>query len=356
VFKLRVFGPPNVEKMKSKNDVIGLIKALDYKKDDSVRDAAARALGELCDPRAVEPLIDCIWKDGFVAINSLGEIGDPRAVQPLIDLLKREEGNLQYTGTTSRKYFSYIFSALSRIGPPSVEPLTEVFKNTPNKLIRIPLIKAIGDTGAPEALDWLLDVLDSYSQYGVAVVEALGRFGDIRSVEKLTLALKANDEDLHEAAARALDKLGWVPDLGEAGAYYWVAKRNWNNAISFGSLAVEPLITVLWDEGNLWADRQAAADALGAIGVPSVEPLIVALCKADERWHRGRAKKQGMGNVWSHSDMRPRTIDLCEDVIRKIGKIDTLAEGKFLPGLRCRDQRVRDFTLWAINELGCSLK
>ena len=41
-----LFGPPNVEKLKAKGNVKGLIKALDYKKDASVRRAAAKALGK----------------------------------------------------------------------------------------------------------------------------------------------------------------------------------------------------------------------------------------------------------------------------------------------------------------------
>jgi len=43
--------------MKAKRDVKGLIKALNYKKDDSVRRKAAWALGLIGDKRAVKPLI-----------------------------------------------------------------------------------------------------------------------------------------------------------------------------------------------------------------------------------------------------------------------------------------------------------
>ena len=39
-----LFGPPNVEKMEAKGDVEGLIKALEYRKDATVRKSAARAL------------------------------------------------------------------------------------------------------------------------------------------------------------------------------------------------------------------------------------------------------------------------------------------------------------------------
>jgi len=49
-----LLGPLDVEKLKAKRDVKGLIKALG---DSSVRKATAAALGELKDTQAVEPLI-----------------------------------------------------------------------------------------------------------------------------------------------------------------------------------------------------------------------------------------------------------------------------------------------------------
>lgn len=46
----------DVEKMKAKRDVSGLIKALSYKKDAAVRVRAASSLGEIGDARAVDAL------------------------------------------------------------------------------------------------------------------------------------------------------------------------------------------------------------------------------------------------------------------------------------------------------------
>ena len=42
-----LLGPPDVEKLKAKKDVKGLIKALRYEKDVKVRYSAAVALGQL---------------------------------------------------------------------------------------------------------------------------------------------------------------------------------------------------------------------------------------------------------------------------------------------------------------------
>jgi HEAT repeat protein len=51
-----------------------------------------KALGEIKDPRAVEPLIAALKDKGVcaAAAYALGEIKDPRAVEPLIAALKDE--------------------------------------------------------------------------------------------------------------------------------------------------------------------------------------------------------------------------------------------------------------------------
>ncbi|MCK4736590.1 MAG: HEAT repeat domain-containing protein [Methanophagales archaeon] len=79
---------PDVEKLEKKKDVQGLIKALQYKKDRDVRGAAAKALGNIRDKRAVEPLVQAL-KDEYLRVRrgvaeTLGKIGDKRAVEPLI--------------------------------------------------------------------------------------------------------------------------------------------------------------------------------------------------------------------------------------------------------------------------------
>ena len=52
-----LFGPPNIEKLRAKGNVKGLIKALGYQKDADVRRNAVEALGGIGNARIVEPLI-----------------------------------------------------------------------------------------------------------------------------------------------------------------------------------------------------------------------------------------------------------------------------------------------------------
>lgn len=68
------FGAPNVNQLKSKRNIKGLIKALGYKKDASIRVAAAEALLRI----------------GGDAIKALEEKGAPDAVEPLRTILMND--------------------------------------------------------------------------------------------------------------------------------------------------------------------------------------------------------------------------------------------------------------------------
>jgi len=106
---------PEIENLKAKRDVEGLIKALKGETFtdaaqalDKLREEAAQALGELRDKRAVEPLIEALGHkypgDRMYAANALGEIGDKRAIEPLA---RAYHDNNQYV-----RY--YVVIALSR--------------------------------------------------------------------------------------------------------------------------------------------------------------------------------------------------------------------------------------------------
>jgi HEAT repeat protein len=113
---------PNIQQLKSEEDVDGLIDALGYQDDQNVRLAAASALGKLGDSKAVDPLINAFDDDSIVkevAVISLGEIGDSKAVLPLISLLEDEN----WEGRTSA------VKALGKIGDTrAVKPLLDILK------------------------------------------------------------------------------------------------------------------------------------------------------------------------------------------------------------------------------------
>ena len=137
-----IFGPPDVNKMKAKRDVKGLVNALSYDKDEAVRKDARLALLEIGDPRAVEPLIVLLKiKDGpgrKVAMELLGALGDARAVEPLIDALLDERFNPHPEAV----------NALCKIGAAAVEPLIATLKNENNfkRQAAVDILGRLGDT------------------------------------------------------------------------------------------------------------------------------------------------------------------------------------------------------------------
>jgi len=61
---------PNVSKRAAKGDIAGLLRALHYKRDQRVREAAARALGVAVAHRAVPALIEAL-SDDYASVPAL---------------------------------------------------------------------------------------------------------------------------------------------------------------------------------------------------------------------------------------------------------------------------------------------
>ncbi len=82
----------DVMEMARRKDVQGLIRALKYQADISVRAEAVMALGNTGDRQAVEPLVEVLSYDSdpyvrSLAAKALGELGDPRAQTALSQAL-----------------------------------------------------------------------------------------------------------------------------------------------------------------------------------------------------------------------------------------------------------------------------
>lgn len=236
-----LFGPPNVEKMKARGDVQGLIKALgykakaaDYKAESEIRHAAARALVEIGAP-AVELLLVALRNEDMGvrhrAAYALGDIGDPRAVHPLTAALKDAYGDVRRAAAT----------ALGKIGDSrAVEPLLAMFNN---------------------------DSEDPYIREVCA--EALGKLGDVRAIEPLVCALQT--WGLSKAPATALDQLGWEPGRDETAVKYCIAKQEWQQCAALGPVAIETRVSLLEQSARSGAFAQSMLDParfgyLGAAG------------------------------------------------------------------------------------------
>jgi HEAT repeat protein len=224
-----LFGPPNIEKLKARRDVKGLIKALSYPKDAEIRLQAVQALGEIGDARAVSPLFaahkDKDRKVSWAATDALVKIAS-RSIEPFIPALNDSSRDVRYLA---------VYCLGSTGDPRAVEPLREALKdsdplvrqNVASSLGKIPvasavdaLISALGDTdkhvrgnaadalgksGDPRAVDQLISLVhDDWYAVRVIAIEVLAKIGDARAIKPLIDSLGDKDGRVRKSAAKAL--------------------------------------------------------------------------------------------------------------------------------------------------------
>jgi len=326
---------PNVEKMKAKRDVKGLIEALRYK-DEYVRKDAAIALGKIGDERAIDPLIQALKDKHYVrreAARALGVIGGERVVGPLIQALRHEDGTVRMYAASAlgkirderaidpliqalkdnindrydRKNFS---EPLRIIGKPAIGPLIEALKDEDDRFLR----ETLGKMGEL-ALEPLIRALkDEDWRVREGVAEALGETGDERALIPLVQILEDMDSSVRYTVAFALDKLGWKPSNDKEKVHYLIARKKWSQLEEAGEPAVEPLIRALKDRH---VDvRKSIAEALGMMGDQrAVEPLIEALKDENEGVREVAALALGMmGDQRAVEPLIEALKDGCADV------------------------------------------
>jgi hypothetical protein len=140
------------------------------------------ALGQIGDPRAVDPLINALngphMSVGSIA-KALGQIGDPRAVDPLVTMV-----------IVTRSGASEAAEALRQIGDPrAVESLINAL-NKPNRWSVGSIAKALRQIGDPRAVEPLVttlldDELGGIPPFGTDIARALGQIGDPSAVKLL---------------------------------------------------------------------------------------------------------------------------------------------------------------------------
>jgi HEAT repeat protein len=256
-------GTPDVEKLRARRDVKGLVKGLEDE-DLHVRIAAAGALGAIGDARAVEPLIatlkDSDWHARFGAARALGKIGDMRAVEPLIATLK--DNDLVVCAAAA--------AVLGGIGQPAVEPLTAALGDS-DAVVRSGAAWALGEIGDVRAVEPLIVALnDNDWNVSFSAAAALGKIGDARAVEPLIAVLDGGIENVRPAAAESLGKIGdlWAIEPLIAALKYFDGCTRQVAARSLGKMrdtrAIEPLVAATYDNDR--GVSQAAAAALDRLG------------------------------------------------------------------------------------------
>jgi HEAT repeat protein len=226
---------------------------------DSVREAAAKALGEIGAP-AVPGLLAALGDaDADVrrmAAAALGEIGDAAAVPGLLAALR--DANWYVSKAAE--------AALGEIGDAAAVPGLLAALGDADWYVRKAAAAALGQIGAPAVPGLLAALRDADADVRRTAAAALRRIGDAAAVPGLLAALRDADADVRWMAAAALRRIG-------------------------DAAAVPGLLAALGDAS--WYVREAAAKALGEIGAPAVPGLLAALGDADADMRRAAAAALG---------------------------------------------------------------
>jgi HEAT repeat protein len=182
--------------------------------DVSARIAAAEALGTVRAVQAVDLLCKALHhRDPTLcasAARALGEIGDARAVEPLMDVLTDTErrgfphSEAQWALAKIRPE---VTEALARLGAPAVVPLIGALDH-PDEQVRSASAWALGQGGDARAVEPLVRTLaDDEAQVRREAALGLGRLRDPRALEPLIWELGQGARYPRQEVAQALVSL-----------------------------------------------------------------------------------------------------------------------------------------------------
>ena len=261
---------PDVKKLKSRWDIAGLCHLLEHK-DPEVQYEAAEALGNLGDEKAVGPLITALKRDEFSGVRwkaaeALSKIGNP-AVEMLIATLQYPDDDVRWKAAI----------ALGEIGnADAIAPLIQLLSDE-DRFVKSRAAHALSMIGEPAIPTLIHTLKKSDPDVRWAAALALGKIKNPIATEPLILALTDEQGAVRAEAASALASIG-TPALGPLLSFLKGSKGETRIEVmtALGELknadAIEPLVQLLENADD--DERQAIADAIDAILIPDVEPLV----------------------------------------------------------------------------------
>jgi HEAT repeat protein len=228
--------------------------------DLSVQETASAILATIADERVLAPLIKALHSEDWIvrmhAAKALGRVRNTDAVEPLIPLLQDKVKAVREEAA----------AALAAIGNAAIPSLVEALQHK-DWLVRLHAVESLGKTKSKQAVEPLLSVLfnDRDSAVREDVVRALGEIGDPEAVDYLFTAMR--EPGLRTPAVEALGRIGdrrafpVLMDILTGAGHPEVART----VAGCGDQWTEEVIT-----------RGAAARSLGLIGDERAIPSLVA--------------------------------------------------------------------------------
>lgn len=189
-------------------------------------------------PALAAALGDPDWGVRHAAVEALGRIGDPRAGDALVAALRDKDWTVRSAAAAALMY--------------------------------------VTDARSLDALVAALKAPDEFVRSSAVV--ALAKIGGRRAAQAVASMLRDDDPGVLEQTLKALAQLGWAPASPAERAWFVVAKKEWDQAVQLGGLAIQPLAVALDRSlkkgGGGWAAGVEAARALGNIGDARAVPAL----------------------------------------------------------------------------------
>jgi len=268
-----------------------------------IRARAADVFAISKDKSAAPALLDALDGEYYTvrarAALALGKIGEPKAIQPLLSLLKDSEGEVRIAACLALGLFK---------NPSTFDEITNVLLDDEKIDVRQAAAKALGYTGHPAALPYLMEALhDSYwwyeREYAAGdLLNAIEKMGAV-AVEPLIEALHDKEGTVRKFAANLLGRIGDPRALEPLGMaiydlHHEVGKASADALANFGANSLDILIEAL-SHPEMWI-RIHSIQALVKIKDARVTSVLLEMLNDPER----EVKKQVIESMGDLKDLR----------------------------------------------------
>ena len=297
------------------------------------RNAAVKALGQIGDPSAIEPMLRSVVYDELSTetLDALKALSVPKTIQLAIKCLQDPQTRNPHTRS--------IRGALVACGSDAVEPLIALLRAKDRTVAEVACV-ALGEIGDQRAVPALIDVLkESDSRLVAASASALRLLRDPRAALPLVPLVAHSDAMVRERAVDALvmlkdpavadplaSLLGSGNDATRISAARALVYLGHSQAVSvqtFSAMLNNPAVSA--------TDQQEAVNVLGSIGMsrpdlrPSVNQILAdALARArDARLKRVLARELGTkfcqqcGTSGTSREFAQRPFEFCSAECRE---------------------------------------
>jgi HEAT repeat protein len=269
-------------------------------------------LGIRKDKTSIPILLDALKGEYYTvrarAALALGRIGDKRAIEPLFLALKDAEDEVRIGACLGLGFFKE---------PSTFDEITNVLLDDPKIEVRQAAAKALGNTGHPAAVPFLMEALrDPYWWFeretaSGDLLNAIERMGDA-ALEALIEALKDKEGAVRKFAATLLGRMGnprAIEPLGMAlyDLHHDVGKASAEALVNFGVNSFEVLVEAL-EHPEMWI-RIHSVDVLPKVREPRVALVLLEMLKDSEREVRKHVI-EAMGELGD-----PRTLAALQEIM-----------------------------------------